>query len=152
MCQLSIIKHEVWWIVRLKKKWHTCTKMFLWLVTSVGQIIITVQKGKITCYQKLDHCLTQFKNFYWLSLHELWAIIPCSTNKFGKIYLYFIKELFHLHLLDIKWLWPPWPSGSCWLSLISHSTCASRIIVCYMILKLNYTCILIGSLLWFIER
>lgn len=34
----------------------------------------------------------QFKNFYWLSLHD----------KFGKIYLYFIKELFHLHLLDIK--------------------------------------------------
>ena len=31
-------------------------------------------------YWKLDHWITQFESFDWLSHHGLWAIIPCSTN------------------------------------------------------------------------
>ena len=35
-------------------------------------------------YWKPDHWTMQFESFHRLSHHELWAIIPCFTNNYGK--------------------------------------------------------------------
>ena len=61
----------------------------------------------------------QFESFHWLSHHSMRVIIPCFTNMvskrviLGRFYSLFslffyilgaflIKQLFHLHLLDMR--------------------------------------------------
>ena len=91
-------------------------------------MINAISAADIGFYQKLDHWTMQFKSFHWLNYHRLWAIILCTfirqvkpkvilyivafylllKNNVVKIYLYFraflVKQLFHLHLLDMRWL------------------------------------------------
>ena len=61
----------------------------------------------------------QLKSFHWLSHHDMWAIIPCSTNMVSKRVIFgallflvksifyilgafLIKQLFHSRLLDMR--------------------------------------------------
>ena len=67
----------------------------------------------------LDNWIMQFESFHWLTHHGLWAIIPWSANMVSKrvilgaflflvksffyiLGVFLIKQLFHLHSLDMR--------------------------------------------------
>ena len=76
----------------------------------------------VCCYWKLDYYIMQFQEFDWLSGHSMWAIILRPRNLIVVIklssghsckvksarssniaWLFLMKQLSHLHLLDMRW-------------------------------------------------